>query len=69
MIHSFVHPCHWVALVSPLVVALLLVKVSGIPLLEKLANEKFRDDAQYKEYKARVPVLVPWVGRAGDAPF
>jgi steroid 5-alpha reductase family enzyme len=50
-------------------VALLLVKVSGIPLLEKLANEKFRDDAQYKEYKARVPVLVPWVGRAGDAPF
>jgi len=66
---SFVHPCHWVALVSPAIVALLLIKVSGIPLLEKMADKKFHEDPQYKEYKARVPVLVPWVGRAGNAPF
>lgn len=66
---SFSHPCHYVCLLSPLLVALLLVKVSGIPLLEKMAAEKFRDDPQYKAYKASVPVLIPFVGRAGDATF
>ena len=66
---SFSHPSHWVALVSPLLVFLLLTQVSGIPLLEKMADQKFGDDAQYKAYKASVPVLVPFLGRAGDAKF
>lgn len=49
----------WVAVVSPLFVALLLTKVSGIPLLETRADERWRDDAAYQRYKATTPVLIP----------
>jgi steroid 5-alpha reductase family enzyme len=66
---SFSHPTHWVSLVSPLIVSLLLIKVSGIPLLEKIADKKFEDDVEYKTYKAAVPVLIPFIGRAGDSQF
>jgi steroid 5-alpha reductase family enzyme len=59
----------WISLISPLFVALLLIYVSGIPLLEKLANEKYKDSKEYKQYKATVPVLIPFVGRRGDAKF
>ena len=50
-------------------VTLLLIKLSGIPLLEKIANEKFGDDPEYKAYKSKVPVLIPFIGRAGNAEF
>merc|ERR1711976_1007554 len=58
---SFTRPAHWLGVVSPVFVAFLLIFVSGIPLLEKSANEKFRDDPAYQAYKARVPVLIPFV--------
>jgi steroid 5-alpha reductase family enzyme len=66
---SFTNTGHWVALISPAIVALLLIKVSGIPLLEAIADKKYSEDPQYKAYKGRVPVLVPFIGRAGDAAF
>ena len=46
-------------LVSPLFVFLLLTRVSGIPLLEKKADRKWGGQADYEDYKARTPVLVP----------
>ena len=49
----------WVTLVSPLFVAFLLTRVSGIPLLEKRADEKWGGQADYEEYKKRTPVLIP----------
>ncbi len=49
----------WVTLVSPLFVALLLTRVSGVPLLEKRADEKWGGQPDYEAYKARTPVLVP----------
>ena len=49
----------YVTLVSPVFVALLLTKGSGIPLLEERADEKWGGEAEYEEYKATVPVLVP----------
>lgn len=49
----------WIVLVSPVFVILLLTRVSGIPLLEKAAEERWGGDPDYQAYKARTPVLIP----------
>ncbi len=49
-----------ITLISPVFVYLLLTRVSGIPLLEARAEEKWGDDPAYQTYKARTPVLLPW---------
>jgi steroid 5-alpha reductase family enzyme len=49
----------WVVLASPLFVTLLLTRVSGVPLLEKRADEKWGGQADYEAYKKRTPVLIP----------
>jgi len=54
----------WVTLVSPVFVSFLLLKISGVPLLENLADARWGDDPAYKEYKARTPTLVPYLGKA-----
>ncbi|KTS04309.1 DUF1295 domain-containing protein [Microbacterium testaceum] len=49
----------WIAVLSPLFVILLLTRVSGIPLLEKRADERWGDRADYRAYRDRTPVLIP----------
>jgi steroid 5-alpha reductase family enzyme len=49
----------WLTLVSPLFVFVLLTRVSGIPMLEKRADEKWGRDPEYEAYKARTSILVP----------
>jgi steroid 5-alpha reductase family enzyme len=49
----------WVTLVSPVFVALLLTRVSGVPILERRADETWGGQPDYEAYKARTPVLVP----------
>ena len=49
----------WVALISPVFVTLLLTRVSGIPLLEKKADQKWGGQAEYETYKKTTPVLIP----------
>lgn len=49
----------WVALISPLFVTLLLTRVSGIPLLEKKADQKWGGQEDYEAYKKTTPVLIP----------
>jgi steroid 5-alpha reductase family enzyme len=49
----------WIALISPLFVALLLTRVSGVPLLEAKADKKWGGQADYEEYKKKTPVLLP----------
>jgi len=49
----------WVALISPVFVTLLLTRVSGVPLLEKKADQKWGGQPEYEEYKKRTPVLIP----------
>jgi steroid 5-alpha reductase family enzyme len=49
----------WVTLVSPVFVTLLLTRVSGVPLLEKRADEKWGGQADYEAYKRTTPVLIP----------
>ena len=49
----------WATLISPVFVAFLLTKVSGIPLLEEKADARWGGQNEYEEYKRRTPVLVP----------
>lgn len=45
----------WFALISPLLISFLLLKVSGIPMLEK----KWAKDKEFKKYKAKTSALIP----------
>ena len=49
----------WVTLISPVFVTLLLTRVSGVPMLEKRADEKWGGQEDYEAYKKRTPVLIP----------
>ena len=49
----------WVTLISPVFVTFLLTKVSGVPLLEEKADQRWGGQDDYEEYKRRTPVLVP----------
>ena len=49
----------YVTLISPIFVALLITQVSGVPMLEKRADEKWGGQEDYEEYKANTPVLIP----------
>lgn len=48
-----------ITLISPVFVFLLITRVSGVPLLEKHADETWGGQEEYEAYKARTPVLVP----------
>jgi steroid 5-alpha reductase family enzyme len=49
----------WIALISPIFVILLLTRISGVPMLEKRADEKWGGQEDYEAYKERTPVLIP----------
>jgi steroid 5-alpha reductase family enzyme len=44
---------------GPLYLTLLLLFVSGVPLLEKSADKKFGSDPLYREYKRRTSIFIP----------
>lgn len=58
-----------IGFLSPAFVAFLLICVSGIPLLEKRADQRFGEENEYQIYKKSTPVLIPFIGRTGDARF
>lgn len=47
------------AAISPLFITSLLLFISGIPKLEKGADERWGDDPAYREYKRRTSLLLP----------
>jgi steroid 5-alpha reductase family enzyme len=49
----------YVTLISPVFVFFLLTRVSGIPMLESRADERWGEEPAYQAYKARTPVLFP----------
>jgi len=48
----------WATLISPVFVAFLLIKVSGIPMLEEKADQRWGGQPDYEEYKRSTPVLM-----------
>jgi steroid 5-alpha reductase family enzyme len=49
----------WVTLISPVFVALLITRISGVPMLEKRADERWGGQEEYEAYRERTPVLIP----------
>ncbi|HOX33616.1 MAG TPA: DUF1295 domain-containing protein [Spirochaetales bacterium] len=53
------------AVAGPIFITLLLLFVSGVPLLERSADEKHGKDPAYQAYKARTSLFIPLPPRAG----
>jgi steroid 5-alpha reductase family enzyme len=49
----------WLTLISPIFITLLLTRISGVPMLEKRADEKWGGQDDYETYKASTSVLIP----------
>lgn len=47
---------NWWTIVGPLTISFLILKVSGVPLLEK----KYQGNKEFEDYKKRVSVFIPW---------
>jgi steroid 5-alpha reductase family enzyme len=54
------------SLLSPIFVTLLITKVSGVPLLEKSADERWGSEAGYQAYKRNTPCLIPKLPGTGN---
>lgn len=49
----------WLTLISPVFITVLLVRISGVALLEARARKKWGDDPAYAEYRKHTPMLLP----------
>jgi steroid 5-alpha reductase family enzyme len=47
----------WTAIVSPLMITFLLLRVSGIPMLEK----KYKGNKEFEDYAKRTSAFFPWL--------
>ena len=54
----FLHGAAFAVVAGPVFITLLLLFVSGIPLLERSAEEKYGSDPAYRDYKRRTSILV-----------
>lgn len=52
------HGWQWATLISPVFVAFLLTKVSGVPLLEQKSDQRWGGQQDYETYKRNTPVLM-----------
>ena len=48
----------WAALISPVFVIVLLTRMSGIPILEQRARDRWGGDEKYQEYLQSTPILL-----------
>ena len=55
----FLHGAAFAVVIGPIFITVLLLFVSGIPLLERSADRKYGDDPAYRDYKRRTSILVP----------
>ena len=56
-------PYGWTTVVSPLLITFLLVRVSGVPLLEK----RYAGNVEYQAYARRTSVFIPWLPKKTPA--
>lgn len=52
-----------IGLISPIVIFITLRFISGVPPLEKSADKKWGDKRDYRAYKKRTNLLIPWLPR------
>jgi len=51
----------YLSVLSPILVMLLITKLSGIPLLEAAGKKKWGEDPEYQRYLANTPSLIPFI--------
>ncbi|PNH10850.1 hypothetical protein TSOC_002329 [Tetrabaena socialis] len=56
---AFTSGWHYVSVLSPVTVFLLLRYVSGVPLLEKMAEQRWGAEPEFQAYRARTNLLLP----------
>lgn len=49
----------WITMISPIFITVLLTRVSGIPMLEKRADQKWGGQEDYEAYKSHTSILIP----------
>jgi steroid 5-alpha reductase family enzyme len=49
----------WISLISPIFITILLTRISGVPMLEERADEKWGGQEDYESYKKNTSVLIP----------
>jgi len=59
----FLSSWQWLTLFGPLFITFLLLFVSGIPLLEKSAEEKYGQNEEYQQYRDSTSLLIPMIPR------
>jgi steroid 5-alpha reductase family enzyme len=55
----FLDGAAFAVVIGPIFITLLLLFISGIPLLERSAEEKYGHDPAYRDYKRRTSILIP----------
>jgi len=56
----------WISLISPVFITILLTRISGVPMLEKRADEKWGGQGDYEAYKEQTSVLIPLPPKGGQ---
>ena len=51
----------FLTVLSPCFVAFLIAKVSGIPILERMAEKRWGEEVAYRAYRDSTPLLVPFL--------
>lgn len=53
----------WISIAGPICITWILMKVSGIPLLEESHQRKYGANPDWRAYTARTNLLIPWPPR------
>lgn len=56
-----IYGIRWIAIVSPIIIVVLLLFVSGIPIIEKKRAEKHGSNKEYQTYVKNTKLIVPGV--------
>jgi steroid 5-alpha reductase family enzyme len=60
-VSSILSGWQWIAVLSPIWIIVLLVKISGIPLIEEANQKKYQGNLAFQEYVGRTWRLIPYI--------
>ena len=58
-VHPVLEGLAWLTILGPVSITLLLLFVSGIPLLEKSSEERYGKNPEYRSYREKTHMLLP----------
>jgi steroid 5-alpha reductase family enzyme len=60
-VSSILSGWEWIAVISPIWIIVLLVKISGIPLIEEANQKKYKGNLAFAEYTKKTWRLIPFL--------